>query len=288
MQMRTAMWMLAGMVAATPLGACSGTVDGGSGPTAGSSTSGSTSIGQGSSSGSKSGVGSSSVGSTKAGSSTVASSSTTASGPDSVTTSPIKHVIVIIGENRTFDHVFATYKPKAGQKVDNLLSKGIVNEDGTPGPNFSKAYPEERPSTRSRARTSSAPAARRRTAFSRPSSPAARRRRTSPPSARRRRTRARLPADYVPGPHDRRDRPHQRHRSTRASPERYDAPARPVPAHPGHRVRRLLREPRAPLLPDVAAARLQRRPRHRAQPVGLPQRPLPLGRDDRSAPATTA
>src|SRR6202051_2345026 len=55
------------------------------------------------------------------------------------TASPIKHVIVIIGENRTFDHVFATYKPKHGQKIDNLLSKGIVNEDGTPGPNFSKA-----------------------------------------------------------------------------------------------------------------------------------------------------
>ena len=26
---------------------------------------------------------------------------------------PIKHVIVIIGENRSFDHVFATYVPKA-------------------------------------------------------------------------------------------------------------------------------------------------------------------------------
>ncbi len=52
---------------------------------------------------------------------------------------PIKHVIVIIGENRTFDHVFATYKPKAGESVSNLLSKGIVNEDGTPGPNFSLA-----------------------------------------------------------------------------------------------------------------------------------------------------
>jgi phospholipase C len=58
---------------------------------------------------------------------------------DKATTSPIKHVIVIIGENRTFDHVFATYKPKNGQTVDNLLSKGIVNEDGTPGPNFNLA-----------------------------------------------------------------------------------------------------------------------------------------------------
>ncbi len=55
------------------------------------------------------------------------------------TATPIKHVIVIIGENRTFDHVFATYKPVQGQSVSNLLSKGIVNEDGTPGPNFSWA-----------------------------------------------------------------------------------------------------------------------------------------------------
>jgi phospholipase C len=55
------------------------------------------------------------------------------------TRTPIKHVIVIIGENRSFDHVFATYQPVAGQTVWNLLSEGIVNSDGTPGPNFSKA-----------------------------------------------------------------------------------------------------------------------------------------------------
>src|SRR5258708_1036487 len=55
------------------------------------------------------------------------------------TASPIKHVIVIIGENRTFDHVFATYKPVRGETVSNLLSKGIVNEDGTPGYNFFQA-----------------------------------------------------------------------------------------------------------------------------------------------------
>jgi phospholipase C len=52
---------------------------------------------------------------------------------------PIEHVILIIGENRTFDHVFATYTPQPGQTVNNLLSQGIVNADGTPGPNFSKA-----------------------------------------------------------------------------------------------------------------------------------------------------
>jgi phospholipase C len=58
---------------------------------------------------------------------------------DGKTKTPIKHVLVIIGENRSFDHVFATYKPKGGQRIDNILSKGIINEDGTPGPNFSLA-----------------------------------------------------------------------------------------------------------------------------------------------------
>ena len=56
------------------------------------------------------------------------------------TTTPIKHVIVIIGENRTFDHVFATYKPVEGESVDNLLSKHIVNADGTPGKHFARAH----------------------------------------------------------------------------------------------------------------------------------------------------
>src|SRR5258706_194048 len=56
-----------------------------------------------------------------------------------LTRTPIKHVIVIVGENRSFDHVFATYKPKHGQHVDNLLSKKIINEDGTPGPEYSLA-----------------------------------------------------------------------------------------------------------------------------------------------------
>lgn len=55
------------------------------------------------------------------------------------TVTPIKHVIVIVGENRTFDQVFGTYQPRDGQRIDNLLSKGIVNADGTPGPNFELA-----------------------------------------------------------------------------------------------------------------------------------------------------
>jgi phospholipase C len=55
------------------------------------------------------------------------------------TETPIKHVIVLIGENRTFDHVFATYVPRSRDSVSNLLSKGIINADGTPGPHFAEA-----------------------------------------------------------------------------------------------------------------------------------------------------
>jgi phospholipase C len=60
--------------------------------------------------------------------------------------SPIQHVIVIIGENRSFDHVFATYRPTAingrPQEVLNLLSEGIITLNGTtavPGPNWHRA-----------------------------------------------------------------------------------------------------------------------------------------------------
>jgi phospholipase C len=49
---------------------------------------------------------------------------------------PIQHVIVIIGENRSFDHVYATYVPKHGQTVSNLLSRGIITAAGKPGPNY--------------------------------------------------------------------------------------------------------------------------------------------------------
>jgi phospholipase C len=63
---------------------------------------------------------------------------------DLYTKSPVKHVIVIIGENRSFDHVFATYVPKQGQTITNLLSQGIItldaNKNAMPGPNFEKAH----------------------------------------------------------------------------------------------------------------------------------------------------
>jgi len=49
------------------------------------------------------------------------------------TRSPIKHLIVVIGENRSFDNLFATYTPPdPNQKVMNLLSEGIVDETGFP------------------------------------------------------------------------------------------------------------------------------------------------------------
>lgn len=56
------------------------------------------------------------------------------------TATPIKHLIVVIGENRSFDNVFATYvPPNPTQHVWNLLSQGIVNADGSPGPNVAQA-----------------------------------------------------------------------------------------------------------------------------------------------------
>jgi phospholipase C len=51
------------------------------------------------------------------------------------TATPIKHLIVLIGENRSFDNIYATYKPKHGQTVSNLLSNGIILSSGQLGPN---------------------------------------------------------------------------------------------------------------------------------------------------------
>ena len=54
-------------------------------------------------------------------------------------TTPIKHVIVIIGENHSFDNMFATYQPPGHQKIWNLLSEGIITKNGNPGPNYANA-----------------------------------------------------------------------------------------------------------------------------------------------------
>jgi len=55
------------------------------------------------------------------------------------TTTAIQNVIVVVGENQTFDAVFATYSAPSNQTVKNLLSQGIINADGSPGPNFALA-----------------------------------------------------------------------------------------------------------------------------------------------------
>jgi phospholipase C len=55
------------------------------------------------------------------------------------TVTPIKHLIVLIGENHSLDNVFATYRPKHGRSISNLLARGIINQDGSPGPNAAEA-----------------------------------------------------------------------------------------------------------------------------------------------------
>ena len=90
---------------------------------------------------------------------TVAASASLVAGPagaaapsgagDDNTATPIKHVVTIIGENDTFDNVFGTYQPPAGQHVDNLLSEGIVNASGAAGPNASKAQQSQATDTTS-------------------------------------------------------------------------------------------------------------------------------------------
>jgi phospholipase C len=56
------------------------------------------------------------------------------------TATPIKHVVIIVGENRSFDHLFATYVPQHPEEgIHNLLSEEIVTAAGTPGRLFSKA-----------------------------------------------------------------------------------------------------------------------------------------------------
>jgi len=56
---------------------------------------------------------------------------------------PIRHVIVIIGENHSFDNVFATYRAPRGEHVMNLLSEHIVTADGGPGRDSARARQDE-------------------------------------------------------------------------------------------------------------------------------------------------
>lgn len=62
-----------------------------------------------------------------------------AAAPPTLPRSPIKHLIVVVGENVTFDTLFATYQPASGAPIRNLLSQHIVNVDGSPGPWYFRA-----------------------------------------------------------------------------------------------------------------------------------------------------
>jgi phospholipase C len=61
------------------------------------------------------------------------------SAPQGAATTPIEHLIVVVGENQSFDAVFATYAPPPGERVWNLRSLGIVNADGSPAEQYARA-----------------------------------------------------------------------------------------------------------------------------------------------------
>ncbi|MDQ2715087.1 MAG: alkaline phosphatase family protein [Chloroflexota bacterium] len=62
---------------------------------------------------------------------------------DGNTATPIKHVIVILGENHTFDNIFGTFQPNSGQNVFNLASQGIVDCSGNLGPHAGRAAQQQ-------------------------------------------------------------------------------------------------------------------------------------------------
>ena len=74
----------------------------------------------------------------------LAATAPTATGESSSTATPIQHVILVIGENRSFDNLFATYQsPNKTQTVFNLLSEDIVKANGSPGSNFQRAAQQQ-------------------------------------------------------------------------------------------------------------------------------------------------
>jgi acid phosphatase len=73
------------------------------------------------------------------GSGLAGASASTGAPSASRTRTPIKHLIVVVGENVSFDTLYGTYSPPRGESIRNLLSQRIVNADGTPGPNYHRA-----------------------------------------------------------------------------------------------------------------------------------------------------
>ncbi len=52
---------------------------------------------------------------------------------------PIHHLVIVIGENVSFDALYGTYAPNPDQTIDNLRSRGIVDAEGKPGPRYRDA-----------------------------------------------------------------------------------------------------------------------------------------------------
>ncbi len=196
---------------------------------------------------------------------------------------PIKHVIYIIGENRTFDHGFATFVPRPGQTIGNLLSEGIIRADGSKGPNWSKAQQWEAVDSgtfslhpRKTVPFGTLPPVNTDGAPKTPHFPTAAAARDTEPA---------LPyKDYFElttggtGLNGRR----RRHPVPRLAGQW------PVPDQPVHLIRLVYQQPGPPLLPDVAGDRLRHHQGDEAEPERMPGRPVALGRDDGSAPAPTA
>src|SRR5260370_1523078 len=63
-----------------------------------------------------------------------------AAAPDRTAT-PIAHVIVVVGGNLPFDHLFASFRPPPGGTVANLLSQAALPTSGLPAPTLPQPMP---------------------------------------------------------------------------------------------------------------------------------------------------
>ena len=197
---------------------------------------------------------------------------------DPKTATPIKHVVVIYGENRSFDHLFATYVPGTGRDGPEPPVGGDRHQGrACPARTSPKARQYQASDTK---RYRSQPAADRA-----PPSPAAARHQLHVASGERH-----LPPPFKTGGGGQVDYDSAVRRSgllttgasglpplsidTRIDNVRHLPPG-PFQLTPRHAVRRLRGQPGAPLLPDVAAGRLQRRRQRPTKPERLPARPFP-------------
>ena len=173
------------------------------------------------------------------------------------TRTPIKHVIVIIGENRTFDHVFATYKPTNKARASTTCSR---RASSTPTALLDRTF-SGRPVLRhrqQRRRLSAEPSGKTRYSVL---PPAARGGLDGSVSGRRNgqsRTKTGCRDDYYVFLTTGGTGLAASARSTRASQMSTNCPGAVPTDLRNPPLRRLRQQPGAPLLPDVAAARLQR------------------------------